>query len=160
MAGTGLNVSIDVDDKRFKAAIAQLHHRAQHLEPVYNQIAARLLASAQNRFDTQTDPDGNAWEPLKNATRLFKAKKGYSSKILTRGGNLRSYLNSKSTDDYALVGSNEIYARIHQLGGEAKTSKGKTKGASSLMPARPYLGVDDSDAKRITDIITSYLSQI
>ncbi len=171
----GVNISVDVDDSRFKAALAKLQQQAHNLEPAYARIASRLLASAQRRFETQTDPEGKAWEPLKESTLAARAKAGKSGGILKVNGYLLNSLEERSSNQGAQVGSNWLYARIHQLGGTTKAhvirpinKKALAFGGvcvkqvnhpGSKIPARAYLGVDDSDAKAIEHIISSYLEQ-
>ena len=50
-----------------------------------------------------------------------------------------------------VIGSNKVYAVIHQLGGPA----GKNK--KTTIPARPYLQLVDEDYREIISAIKMYL---
>ena len=55
-------------------------------------------------------------------------------------------------NESAIIGSNKVYAAIHQLGGLA----GKNKKVSS--PARPYLKLTDDDFEEILIATSKFLS--
>jgi phage gpG-like protein len=50
------------------------------------------------------------------------------------------------------VGSNVIYARIHQLGGRAG------RGHKSLIPARPFLVVQDEDMEILKQMVVDHIT--
>ena len=52
------------------------------------------------------------------------------------------------------VGSNVVYAAIHQFGGRAG------KGRRARVPARPYLGIDERDRDAIVRIVTRTLEGV
>lgn len=51
----------------------------------------------------------------------------------------------------AVIGSNKVYAAIHQLGGQA----GKNK--KTTIPARPYLNLFENDYSDIFKLCNNYL---
>lgn len=53
-------------------------------------------------------------------------------------------------DTSAVIGSNKVYAAIHQLGGQA----GKNK--KTIIPARPYLSLFENDYHDILEVIEKY----
>ncbi|MDH0494255.1 phage virion morphogenesis protein [Comamonas aquatica] len=83
------------------------------------QLMARLgeylQASTQGRFDTQTGPDGAAWQAL--TPRYQRRKKYNPDRILTLRGYLRGRIHWQADGSNAvLVGSNLRYAAAHQFG--------------------------------------------
>lgn len=174
---TGVTVTVDVNDRRFRAALAELQRRGRNLGPVFGRIAARLLATTQERIlSTKQDPEGKDWEPLKASTLASRQKAGKAGGgILKVEGNLLTSLNENATRSYAEVGTNRLYARIQQLGGKTKahvikpvnkkalafgdTVRKSVNHPGSDIPARPYLGVSDADAEAIERIIASYLQE-
>ena len=54
-------------------------------------------------------------------------------------------------NESAIIGSNKVYAAIHQLGGQA----GKNK--SVTIPARPYLNLTDDEYEEILCLVENYL---
>jgi len=68
-------------------------------------------------------------------------------------GGLASSITSKYDENSAIVGTNKIYAAIHQFGGNAGRNK-KVK-----IPARPYLSLGESELNDITNSVQEYLNQ-
>lgn len=107
---------------------------------LHKEIGDHLVASAQRRFREGTGPDGKEWEQSKRA-------KATGGRTLVDTARLRSSLARRAFPDRADVGTNVIYARIHQLGGKAG------RGHAVKLPPRPYLGISDEDEKAITEIV-------
>lgn len=156
--------------------------------PLLRDIGEALLHSTQDRFTSQTDPEGNAWAPL--SPRYQRRKKYNASKILTLNGIMRGQLTFQESDTDVAIGSNLRYAARHQFGGEfegkarsahvyfrqgkagdigrlfVKKSKSNfaqevTIGAHKIVtPARPFLGVSTADEKTILDIAEDHLDRV
>jgi phage virion morphogenesis protein len=115
-----------------------------------------LVSGTLQRFIDEEDPEGNKWAPIDR-----------SGKILTDTARLRNSIDYAIAGDTILVGSNVIYALIHQTGG---TIKPKTKKALKFkigdkwivakqvtIKARPYLGISKGDWKEIADTISDFV---
>ncbi len=128
-------------------------------EVFMRRIAQTLTASAKERFVDETDPEGNKW------------KKGVKNggQTLTLSGLLRRSITNTSDDKTAVIGTNRIYAGIHQFGGviTAKKSKclrfkinGREVFAKSVViPARPFLGVSETDKDAVKDELNTLLTE-
>jgi len=66
-------------------------------------------------------------------------------------GDLAASITSKYDDNSAVVGTNKVYAAIHQFGGDAGRNK-KVK-----IPARPYLKLTEKDFEEINYTIIKFL---
>src|SRR5258708_34276366 len=69
----------------------ELERIAGNLENIHGPLvaSARILADdTQQRFDTETDPDGNSWIPLDEDYLTNKLSLGYPPDILHREGTL------------------------------------------------------------------------
>ena len=106
---------------------------------------------AQDRIKRETSPDGTPFAPLKLATRKAKERKGKIRKILQSEGTLVNTIAAQVQGGGVEIGSNQPYASIHQLGGEAG------RGGSAEIPARPYLGLNAEDEDEITGIVEDWL---
>ena len=74
---------------------------------------------------------------LQNLQSNSERKKGYwPGRILQRRGELAASITSKYDENSAVVGTNKIYAAIHQFGGNAG------RGEKVQIPASPFLQVD------------------
>jgi phage virion morphogenesis protein len=157
-------VSTRIDGK--EAALAILAKAVSALEapkPLFDEIGAMLGLSTQMRFEREQDPDGNPWPASLRAQ--FSG-----GKTLTDTGRLAASITHEATDDGVAVGTNVIYAAIHQMGGtiRAKTSKGLRFRAggnggwvtkmSVDIPQRAFLGVDQDDEKAIMALSEDYLA--
>lgn len=117
-ATTGVSVSVDYNDEAVRKRLADLIARGEDPSPAMAAIAEHLRVSAQQRFEAEAGPGGAKWPPLARST-LKRLRKGRTSpKILRDQGFLYASLTAASDDQSAIAGSNLIYARIHQLGGD------------------------------------------
>ena len=74
---------------------------------IYREIGQSLLVSIRQGFEVERSPDGEAWEPLKPAT--VRQRKG------------------DAHPDSVIVGTNLVYAAVHQFGAVINRAAGATK---------------------------------
>ncbi len=121
--------------------------RLSHLKPLWQIVGMYVQKQTiKERFDKEQSPDGSKWislSPARVKQRLKKHKNG-NMKILQDTGELRRSIQYEATDDYVRIGSNLVYARIHQFGGKH-------------IPARPFLGVTQDERKHINNLFRQYL---
>lgn len=141
------------------------------LTPLMDGFGVYLEGATIDRFDTESAPDGTSWEPSQ------RAKKD-GGKTLTDSAQLRSSITSQANSSSVRVGSNKIYAGVHQFGfNETVTVKAHRRtihqafGLSlsqpvsfdvpaferlSAIPARPYLGLSADDEAELFAQIDDY----
>ena len=102
------------------AALSRLVNLGRSPRPIFKAIANYGESSTRLRFERQRGPDGTAWKPSRRA-----AKAGGQTLIKSRRL-LRSITNAYG-DGFAAWGSNVVYARIHQLGGEIQRAPYSTR---------------------------------
>jgi phage virion morphogenesis protein len=123
---TGVSITLDVS--RVQAALGNLVRAAEDLRAPFDEIGDMLVASTIHRFETGTGPDGVAWIPSKRAQAT-------NTKTLVERGRLRDSIVHEAGANFVAVGSNLVYAAIHQLGGtidkEARSQVNLTAGKSS-----------------------------
>lgn len=121
-----------IDNAAVKAAlerVADALPKGGDFSPVTSQWARQLKTGAQLRFRTQRGVDGNPWP------KSYRAKtEGGQTLSLTR--RLRNSITSAHSATQAVVGTNVIYAAIHQFGGTIRAKKG------------PFLSIPLTDAAR------------
>jgi phage virion morphogenesis protein len=118
-------ISIQLDSSVAQRYLQHLEQTGADLAPVMRAIAHELLAETEDNFAAEGRPK---WVPLKNP--LVRRQGG---KILQDRGQLAASITADSGGDYAQVGSNKVYAAIHQFGGQAG------RGRKVAIPARPFL---------------------
>ncbi|HQU16637.1 MAG TPA: phage virion morphogenesis protein [Gammaproteobacteria bacterium] len=140
---------------------------------VLRAIGVGLVKTTQERFEDGRDPWGRSWAPLNPAYQ--EVKRG--PKILQEagmGGGLMGSLTFATTGSRVTVGSNKVYAAIHQFGGTIRpvnakalvfrlgNGKGGKKGRvvhakSVTIPARPYLGFGPMDRREVMDVLDVFI---
>jgi len=103
----------------------ELERVAANLEDISKPLlaSARILADdTQERFDTETDPDGDPWIPLDEEYLTSKRSLGYPDDILHREGTLERSATQISA--YKIIGNSVFfdtsglppYGTLHQVG--------------------------------------------
>lgn len=124
-------------------AIAQ----ANRSQDLMDTIGETFVSSTQQRFQDGIGPDGKKWQQSKRA-----AAEG--GQTLVKSAQLRNSISYEASPQMVCVGSNKIYARIHQLGGKAG------RGRKVTIPERPYLGINDEDRAEIKALMVEELKSM
>lgn len=136
---SGVSVSVTVEDAEVRKGLSRLLAAAADLTAPLEEIGAMIEDRARERFIDQVGPDGKPWAPLSAAYQARRRKPG--SPILTQEGHLRDSLTHLASAGMVQVGSNRVYAALHQLGGTSSMPPGPRS-----VPARPFLPVGDLPA--------------
>jgi phage virion morphogenesis protein len=146
------NIRFEFSDRDLQSALKGLEKQVSDLTPAMQDIGEYLLLSTRQNFDTEADPEGRKWTPLSPRYAKAKAKKKSALRgILTLKGSLRDTIAYDAGKDAVRVGSNRIYAPIHQLGGKLKRG--------GMMPARPFLGLSEADRQEVLSILEGFLQK-
>lgn len=178
---TGARITVDLSGhEEALAELAGYTRRASDKRGLFANIGMSLVTSTQMRFERGVGPDGTPWPPSIRA-RVTGGKTLIETARLMRSITYVAAINGLE------VGTNAIYAAIHQFGGViqqaartavlhfkvnkktgqsrfAKPSKAdrarKAKiGARSIrMPARPFIGLDDDDSREIIQIAEDWIT--
>jgi phage virion morphogenesis protein len=168
MAGIAMKTTID--DRQVRELMRKLQVRARDLDPALKDIGEYMLIETEARFAGEHDPEGRPWTPLKVRTlygssrgkkytkkgRLTKRFSNYVAKrkILTDSHNLRSRIVYQLGRGSVAIGTNVIYARVHQEGAEFSILKTR---ARIRIPARPYLGANAQNRREFVAIVKDHL---
>lgn len=165
---TGAVLIARLDWKEAKAAFGRVERTIGNPAPILRAIGTGLVASTQDRMDEGRAPDGSAWAPLNPAYAAGKRGPGILRESAMRGGLQASITHLAGARDVR-VGTNKIYAAIHQFGGTIRP-KGSGRLAFRLggrlvlarsvtIPARPFLGVSSEDREMILDVVEGALAR-
>lgn len=143
MAGVALRVEAS-GIAEVSAAIARLGRASENLAPFFENVGASLVASTLDRFEKGHGPDGIGWTPSRRALEQ-------NGRTLVDSGRLRTSITYRADAKQVSVGTNVIYAAIHQFGGNAG------RGGSARIPARPYLGLSTEDRTEIFALVEDHL---
>jgi len=158
MTGT----SIIVDDDSVTGALQRLYDAAGNLAPALKNIGEYETRVTKRRFIDEKDPEGTPWQDLHPL--YAKTKKG--------PGKLRGETRSLSeivyqvASDSVEIGSNVIYARVHNEGAVIKPKNaaalvfsmgGQTFMVQSVkIPKRQFLGISEADKEEIEAIVRDH----
>ena len=124
-------LSIKIESVQMEAVLNELAARMGDLTPVMQTIGEIIVEQTDTAFETGVAPDGKAWPA--------------SGRALATGGQtlidtavLRNSITVQATENQVEVGTNVLYAAIHQLGGKAG------RGKKAIIPSRPFLPDQDS----------------
>lgn len=163
---TGARFEARLDDTQIRRAFAAVS--ASLRGGALKAIAVGLVGETQSRFERGSGPDGAAWAPLNPAYAAIKRGPG----ILRESRMLQRSITSRVTGDRVVIGSNRVYAAVHQFGATIRPKNaralvfrlrpaGKGKGGNSglvtaksvTIPARPYLGFGKGDREVVMEVL-------
>lgn len=116
-------------------------------------IADLMRSESILNFETERGPDGEPWLP---STRAIED----GGLTLTDTGHLRQSLTGASDATGAILGTNMVYAAIHQFGGTVRGRQGsKTSNVPKphTFPARPFIGFGPALIENIEAILAAHL---
>lgn len=163
----GANLTLRaVDLPRFDRVLEQLQKRGEELSPLMARIGQALESSTIERFDEERAPDGSKW------TQSIRAREE-GGKTLTKSARLKqSMTHNVLGDDRVEIGTNVIYAGVHQEGATIRAKAGgkltfRLPGGLGfrsidqvILPARPFLGVSRDDEDEIIAQAEDYLGEV
>lgn len=141
-------IEIKLDNKEVESRLLDWVKRSENLRPLMKNIAGMMADSTEENFEEEGRPK---WKDLSEKTKTARRKTGhYPGQILQVSGQLAMSITTQYDNESAVIGSNKVYAAIHQLGGPA----GKNK--KTTIPARPYLRLTENDYHDILEVIEKY----
>lgn len=164
----GFSATLTIDDVRARTVLSQWADGGDDLAELMDPIGSALRDNVIDRFETGRAPDGTAWPKSRRATQQ-------GGKTLVDSARLRNSMTYEAGAGEVTVGTNVIYAAIHQFGGviKAKTAKGLSftvpgfaaEGGqedfvnvqSVTMPPRPFVGIGPEDEASIVDMFEAWL---
>ena len=141
----GLRIQMKLEGiPQLQNRLARLAARAGDPEELTAALAAVMETQVKRRIsDEKTAPDGTAWAKWDPA--YAKTRKANHS-LLVNDQNLLDSIAGSSDAREAVVGSEMIYARVHQLGWSARG-----------IPARPFLGLSQENVNEIDQTVNDWM---
>lgn len=146
-----MKLDIDISDE-FRDWLDKLSTRCQHREPLMNKVAGIMLDAVDENFIQGGRP---AWKPL------------------MKTGHLHGSIEPFADNNQAVVGTNVVYARIHQMSGKTRPHIIRPRNKKALyfngrfasqvnhpgsdIPARPFLSLTDDDNDAIRQAVIDHL---
>ncbi len=160
-----------LDDARLSERVNRLIAGIQDASPLMRIIAGDMMDEVEENFAQQGRPK---WLGFKYTPS--EKRGGTSAKLLQHSGQLASSIVERSDGNTAAVGTNKVYARIHQEGGKTKPHLIKPRNKKALafngrvvkqvnhpgsdIPARPYLLITALGEQKILSHTSQYLQSL
>ena len=179
---TGVTLDIELKDQAVLRLLEKVRQRLGHMLPAMKIIGEVVRTSVIRNFEVGGRP--TRWKELSPVTLAMR--KG--DKILRRqgfAGGLMGSIHAQAKEDEVRVGTNKVYAAVHQFGAkkgsfgvfavnvkehmrQLKTGKQhkvrahtrKTKLPWGDIPARPFLMVQEEDWGEMQHELTEYLLKL
>ncbi|MBT9430945.1 phage virion morphogenesis protein [Candidatus Symbiopectobacterium endolongispinus] len=179
--GGSYEIKYDISD--FERGLGELINRLEQRQPLMRELAAAMHDAVEENFAQQGRPARASWSP-----RYVRTRQG--GKILQKRGRLVSSISEYHDNDSATVGTNVVYARIHQEGGtitiparsqrayykqhkdgsvgnrfvkksKSNFSQWNTIGENKItIPACPFLHLTESDVDGMENTAQNYLQRV
>jgi phage virion morphogenesis protein len=156
---SGVTFRMTVDAGPIAEGLGRVATLTGNLVPVLSAAGDALISGTRDRFRAGRDPTGAPWRPLSRA--YADTKRG--GQILVESRALMNSITRRVSGRTLEVGSNRIYARIHQEGGVIRAKgggalrfplgDGYVTVKSVTIPARPYLGLSAADERAVLDAV-------
>jgi len=153
---------LQIQDVAPRSAIERLLRLVGRMRPVMEAIGAYMESQTRLRFERGEAPGGEPWKPSIRAQLE-------GGQTLLKSGRLRSSITYVAGEDQVEIGTNVVYAAMHQLGGTVTAKSAPflmfkvggrfVRKTSVTIPARPFLGVDDDNRAEIHGVLGGYLGR-
>ncbi len=132
-------IKITSNSKEVNDKLIELAERAKNTKPAMREVAHVIRTYVDEKFETEGKYQGEKWQAWGKSykKKRIKMKRG-AGKILTLEGELREKIDDKVTNDSVVVGTNQVYAAIHNFGGDVK----KRGGGTFEMPKRQFMNFE------------------
>ena len=107
-------------------------------------LGTEVEGQTQERFDSQSDPDGRPWQPWSPSYAARRAGDGGS--ILRRGGDLQGDVSRQVEGDQVEVGARKVYAAPHQHGWPKRN-----------IPRRQFLGFSVGNVEELGMLVEDFV---
>jgi phage virion morphogenesis protein len=159
----GVSMRIDVEDREVRAALGRLLRAGEDMSEALDAIGSGLEANIVDRFETGRGPGGRPWKPS-----IRVKKTGGQTLVDSGAAGLMGSITRDVGPRHVTVGTNKIYAAIHQFGGTIRAKAGGRlkffipgvgfrSPRQVAIPPRPFLGIDDADRAVVADELPKFL---
>lgn len=148
-----ISLSIQANSQALQSYFDRLRQGMADMKPVMDSIGMELETRISARFETETDPTGQAWEAWAPWTREHYPDDG-NGRLLDRYGDMLASLTHSADGTSVRVGFGDPKAAFHEWG----TWKMPRRGMLFADPDTGELGAGDEAA--LLDIVGIWLDDL
>lgn len=150
-------ITIEINDAQVNAAFARISEHLTDLSDLMNEVGIFLVASTEQRFKDTEAPDGSKWAPRSATTIKRYGRKGQSfGPVLHKTFELSNNTRHQYDAGSVTIGTDLPQSAMMQFGG----TKAKWPHLWGNIPARPFIGLSDSDRTNVLDTVAEWLADI
>jgi phage virion morphogenesis protein len=138
----GTEVKINFEAFNLARQVLTNFGKPEAINEILGEIGVYVERKIDERFETQTDPDGRPWTPLAASTLRQKRTRT----ILQETGNLRRSINSQIAGETITFTAEADYAGYQQQG-------------ASNIPSRVFLGLSEQSEEEVAEIVFANLAR-
>jgi len=147
-----MSLTITADTQELSKILGQVLSFTNDLSPVMSALGMEFESLISGRFETETDPLGDAWIPWKQST-VDNYPKGGNRRLLDCFGDMLGSLNHTADQNSATVGFGDPKAAYHEWGTEHMDRRG-------MIFADPDSGtLSQGDEDSLVKVAELFLSQ-
>lgn len=147
-----MSLIITVDSSLLDTVLARVIALGDDLSPLMSAIGQQMENSVLGRFETQSDPLGQAWAPWKPST-VASYPKGGNKRLLDRFGDMLQSTTHTFDSNSAEIGFGQPYAAYHEWGTKRMERRG-------LLFADPDAGtLAPEDEATLLEVVADFLEQ-
>lgn len=109
----GISLEITLAGLSAIDGLSAMAGRMERLSPALLDIGEHIVSQAKMNFRNEAGPDGVPWKESERAREE-------SGQTLTLTARLKNSITARATSDSVTVGTNVVYAAIHQMGFDGK----------------------------------------
>ena len=115
----GALITVKIEDPKVLDKLAAIRARTENMRPAWKLVGQTILQSIKERFGRHGPaPDGTPWEAVTSRYAAWKSRKRKDpGNILIFSSDLLKSINARPESDGVTIGTNVVYAAIHQFGG-------------------------------------------
>lgn len=155
---------ITVNEVELREVLTRMGRIGRDPREFLEDVGQHLLSETQDRLLAGGPaPDGAAWPDWNPLYRKFRPKLSPKGGMMNLRGRLRDSITTQVQGRQLRVGTNTIYARVHQFGAVIEPVRApmlRVPGVGMLpsvtIPARPFLGVSAEDRREIVALFNDH----
>lgn len=157
--GKDFEIKLYTNKDQIQKGLQEIANKAKHKKKIFRELSQTMLDYIERAFDTEGESMGEKW---KNWSEKYyeRVRKKIGGDILTKNGDLRTSIRRKVTEDSAVVGTNMVYAAIHNFGYDDDITRQTKNGTTTYhlnMPKRTYMDFTDDLTEQIETELWGWL---
>lgn len=145
-----IEITLHSNHKDIEKGLKELAENAKNKRKILRELGHTVVNYIDETFETEGKHIGNKWVDWSDYYKKVRQKMGRGEGgILSREGELRESIDYSVNGDSVIIGTNKVYAAIHNFGSDGENKKG----IDMNIPKRTFMEfTDDLEEQIITTL--------